>query len=132
MGNDPSKQISEDVMDELRQNTAFSGSEIEDWFKKFHDQCPDGAMTKEQFMEMYAKMFPNGDVRRFADHIFKAYDVDGNGTIDFKEFLVTMNIASRGPIDDKLKWAFKLYDIDSNGYVTKSEATQIVKVHTRI
>ena len=73
-------------------------------------------------------MFPSGDVSNLADHIFDAYDMDGNGMVDFKEFLCTVNLATNGTVDEKLKWAFRLYDIDDNGYVTKEEVIQFVKV----
>jgi len=76
---------------------------------------------------MYSKMFPEGDCLKAADHIFKAYDLDGNGTIDFKEFLCTISVATRGGVDDKLKWAFHIYDMDGNGYVTKAECQEIIK-----
>ena len=50
--------------------------------------------------------------------------------VSISEFLCTVSVATRGAIDDKLRWAFHLYDLDGNGYVTKNECQEIVKVTT--
>ena len=41
-------------------------------------------MSKAEFQMMYEQLFPDGDSSAFSEHVFRAYDVDGNGYIDFR------------------------------------------------
>ena len=41
------------------------------------------------------------------NHIFRTFDTDKNGYIDFKEFLLAIDITSAGTAEEKLKWAFR-------------------------
>lgn len=80
---------------------------------------------------MYSEFFPNGNAEGFCEHVFRTFDTDSGGTIDFKEFLLAINITSSGRVSDKLNWAFSMYDIDGNGTIEKSEMVQIIKVRER-
>merc|ERR1712083_1181633 len=52
---------------------------------------------------------------------------DGNGYIDFREFLLAIDITSSGTAEEKLGWAFSMYDQDGNGWIDLVEMTRIVK-----
>ena len=131
MGNDGSKPD----FKELSKGTKFSTKELNEWYKKFKKDFPDGKINKTQFVLLYQKMF-GADVNasnEFCEHVFRRYDQDGDGVINFKEFMTTLSVASRGTPDEKLSWAFKLYDKDNNGYLTESEVAEILTVRvTRV
>lgn len=61
--------------------------------------------------------------------LFTRYDTDGSGFVDFKEFMTTLNVASRGSTTEKLLWVFKLYDKNNNGYLLESEIREILTVN---
>lgn len=84
MGNESAKTLSPNELSDLKEQTTFSRTEIRDLYKKFTKDCPNGQMTVEEFKAMYETLFPEGDSGQFADHVFKAYDKDGNGVIDFQ------------------------------------------------
>ena len=96
--------------------------------------CPAGQLSRQKFLEVYSEFFPGGNAEEFCEHVFRTFDTDNGGTIDFKEFLLAINITSSGKVGDKLNWAFSMYDIDGNGTIEKSEMVRIIGVswHLRL
>jgi Ca2+-binding EF-hand superfamily protein len=60
-------------------------------------------------------------------HVFKTFDTDSSGEIDFVEFLIAISVTSQGDIRDKLKMAFNMYDIDKNGRIDRKEMEKIIE-----
>lgn len=46
--------------------------------------CPNGKLTPAKFVDMYKMFFPSGNAEEFCDHVFRTFDMDKNGYIDFK------------------------------------------------
>ncbi|EFE41042.1 hypothetical protein TRV_04240 [Trichophyton verrucosum HKI 0517] len=93
----------------------------------FLKDCPSGTLTKEEFQKIYRQFFPFGDPSSFANYVFRVFDADGSGMIDFKEFICALSVTSRGKMEDKLDWAFQLYDIDGDGKISYEEMLAIVE-----
>jgi len=125
MGCKQSKLTQEEIS-ELVKKTGFNAKEIREWHRGFLRDCPSGKLNKEEFQNVYANFFPNGDARNFAAHVFRTYDKNNDGSIDFKEFLYALSVTSHGSMEEKLKWAFELYDLNKDGTIEKAEMVELI------
>ncbi|OQV11501.1 Neuronal calcium sensor 2 [Hypsibius exemplaris] len=125
-GGKPDKLTKSDL-EFLRNNTNFDEAVIREWHAGFHRDCPNGRLSPNKFVEVYKVFFPSGDAQAFCEHVFRTFDQDKSGFIDFKEFLLAINVTSSGTAEQKLKWAFRMYDIDGNGHIDLREMTKIIK-----
>merc|ERR1712218_407713 len=76
--------ISKEDMDFLQQKTDLDKSTIEEWYEGFLKDCPSGELSKEKFIAMYSKIFPSGNADNFSQNIFRTFDTNNSGTIDFR------------------------------------------------
>lgn len=72
----------------LIENTEFTKQQIEVWYSGFIVDCPSGELSKAKFIEVYQQLFPQGDAQKFCSHIFRTFDTDNSGKIDFKYVLL--------------------------------------------
>ena len=108
MGAESSRDsLSSDDLEFLKQRTSFDEKTICDMYRGFLADCPGGKMVPATFCQIYAKCFPGGRVKEFCDHVFRTFDIDRNGVIDFKEFLLSIDVNSSGSPEEKLNWAFR-------------------------
>ena len=75
-----------------------------------------GVLKPKEFIRMYEKFFPANDANMFAENVFRNFDADKNGSIDFTEFMIAIDVTSSGSPREKLMWAFRS-EINTNIYV---------------
>uniref|UniRef100_A0AAZ3QM64 EF-hand domain-containing protein n=1 Tax=Oncorhynchus tshawytscha TaxID=74940 RepID=A0AAZ3QM64_ONCTS len=125
MGNAKSSAISKEILEDLKLNTKFTENELCQWYENFQKQCPTGRISPEEFETIYARFFPDSEAKTYAQHVFRSFDTNEDGTLDFKEYIIALHMTSSGKTTRKLEWAFSLFDVDKNGYITKTEVEVI-------
>ena len=60
-------------------------------------------------------------------HVFRAYDSNNDGYIDFVEFMVIFYIMADGSPEEVLGKIFRVFDVNSDGSITNKEMQRLVK-----
>ena len=102
MGNKSSKgELSKQDLNFLWENIRYDEDTIQEWYSGFMNDCQEGKLSKNAFSKIYSKCFPTGNAEEFCEHVFRTFDSDRNGFIDFNEFMLSISP------EEKLNWAFR-------------------------
>lgn len=62
------------------------------------------------------------------DSLFKVFDSDNNGVIDFREFIFGLSVlSSKSSRNEKISFSFGIYDLDRDGEISRKELTDMLK-----
>ena len=64
--------------------------------------------------------------QQLSDRLFNIFDKDNNGTIDYDEFISTIEEITTGTKNEKIRFAFNLHDLDGSGFIDKNELTFLI------
>ena len=92
-----------------------------EWYKRFLEECPEGVLRKPDMVAMYSQILPQEDPSVIIEHLFRIFDRDNDGTIDFKEFVLATEITTSGQPEEKLRWTFKVQLLIKERRATVSE-----------
>ena len=59
---------------------------------------------------VFQACFPESDTAKLESHIFRMYDKNGDGHIDFREFMIVLYVMSNGTPEENLKQVCKFFD----------------------
>ena len=121
------KYLSGENLEFLKASTGYDESTIKQMHKMFMKDCPNGRLTPNKFIDLYKLFIWRGNAEMYCEHVFRTFDTDQNGFIDFGEFLVAMYVTSAGSAEEKLTWAFRMYDVDGNGTIDPDEMLKVVR-----
>ncbi|KAA3454556.1 hypothetical protein CXB51_023893 [Gossypium anomalum] len=92
----------------------------------FFDKDGDGCITVEELATVIKSLDQNPSEEELQDMINEV-DADGNGTIEFSEFLNLMaKKMQETDAEEELKEAFRVFDKDLNGYISASELRNVM------
>ena len=108
----------------LESKLNLSEKQISVRYKKFMKNYPRGEMSKGEFVKATKKM---GNMKRsMAESLFRVFDEDESGTMDFEEFMLASNCSNMACPEDRLEWIFNLFDEDGGGVIDMDEVIKMV------
>ncbi|XP_038561338.1 guanylyl cyclase inhibitory protein [Micropterus salmoides] len=102
-------------------------TELYEWFRKFINECPSGLITLHEFQRHFCNGTVGSESAEYAEQIFRTLDNNGDGVVDFREYVMAISMLIEGSAVEKLRWSFKLYDKDRDGAITREEMLEIMQ-----
>ncbi|XP_047242201.1 guanylyl cyclase inhibitory protein [Girardinichthys multiradiatus] len=102
-------------------------TELYEWFRKFINECPSGLITLHEFQRHFCNGTVGSESTEYAEQIFHTLDNNGDGVVDFREYVMAISLLIEGTAVEKLGWSFNLYDKDKDGAITKEEMLEIMQ-----
>ncbi|MBN3298475.1 CALM protein, partial [Amia calva] len=103
----------------------FPRSEFKEAFSLF-DKDGDGTITTKELGTVMRSLGQNPTEAELQDMINEV-DADGNGTIDFPEFLTMMARKMKDTdSEEEIREAFRVFDKDGNGYISAAELRHVM------
>ena len=114
-------------MRELTFETQFSLSEVKKMrgdFAKYAGE--DATLSRESFGKILTLRFPNLKESSMLERMYKVFDADSSGSIDFTEFCTGLTRLLKGTANEKLSLLFELYDKNGDGTIGLTELLDVV------
>ncbi|KAJ8765432.1 hypothetical protein K2173_013190 [Erythroxylum novogranatense] len=108
--------------------SVLTQEQIEEFREAFclFDKDGDGCITVDELATVIRSLDQNPTEEELHDMISEV-DADGNGTIEFLEFLDLMaKKMKETDAEEELKEAFKVFDKDQNGYISATELRHVM------
>ncbi len=126
----PDQKLTDAEIVSIMETTSFSRSEILAWHEGFivwfvylinnacnYDRlrnfaliiifskrdCPSGRLNKQKFIDVYKVFYPNGKAEKFCNHVFRVFDLNGQGDI-----VSNKQYEMRKFYSFKYQWSFEL------------------------
>merc|ERR1712180_372276 len=119
--------LTDDQAQALANSSGLDVVQVREHFDAFVAEHPNGKMKKKDFREMMSKALPKKDAGKMEKHVFRIYDTNNDGYIDFPEFMIVFYIMSDGSPEEVLGKIFRVFDVNSDDSITKKELTRLIK-----
>ena len=90
------------------------------------DADGDGKLAKEELIQGLTIVLSREESEKEVNRLIEIIDVDGNGFIEYEEFLRAGLDKSKILIEKNLETAFKLYDINNRGKINAKELGNVL------
>merc|ERR1712080_606643 len=114
--------LREEDVEALCQTSGLSQDQVKEAYGHFVKTHPDGKIKMKEFSKMMAMALP-----QMEKHVFRIFDTNNDGRIDFVEFMLAYHIMANGTPEEALEKMFRVFDVDGDGTISLEEMKRLVK-----
>merc|ERR1712121_561167 len=79
--------LREDDIAALEKTSGMTVKDVKDAFDSFVAEHPNGKMKPKDFRQIMSSALPKKDASKMEKHVFRIYDANNDGHVDFVEFM---------------------------------------------
>jgi len=122
-----STSLAPEALEYLQANTNIGREEIESQYQAFLDSHPGGRISRKSFQSILGEGCPGTNTGKMSKHIWRIYDTNKDGFIDFREFMMALYVMTHGSSEENLKQLFRVFDINDDGNIDLNEMKRLMK-----
>merc|ERR1711962_242351 len=122
-----SKELNSSLCEYIMSHTGHSRAEVESFYNKFLKFHPSGSINYVSFQKILRESVPGCDSSDLAQHVWRLYDTNLDGEIDFGEFMLALQVMRNGSPEQNLRQIFRIFDVNSDGRVEIQEMDKVVE-----
>lgn len=127
----PHSKLTWDEINKLKLSTHFDQAEIEGLYEQFHTLSTSSeGLTRSVYDQCLGPLGLEKNL--VVDTLFKFYDANGDGIIDFFEFIKGLSIRVKGTWEEKVLHAFEGYDLEKVKSISRDNLRQMFKAYFQI
>jgi len=109
----------------LSSSSGLDEGQVNKSFNEFVKEHPDGKIKPKDFQKMMTKALPKKDASKMGKNVFRLYDLNNDGFIDFTEFMTIFLIMADGEPEEVLTKIFRVFDVNGDGSITIKEMAKL-------
>lgn len=116
--------LTAEELQEMKMASGFSAEELERLLRIFNriDLDRNGSLSEEEMLKI-----PELEHNPLARRVIATIDTDGNGEIDYKEFVLALAVFTLNNRDAKYRFTFNLYDVNKDGFISNGDLYHVLK-----
>ena len=107
-------------------SSGLTEDQIKDSFNNFLRDHPNGKLKHKHFRDIMTQAVPKKDAKKLEKHVFRMYDNNRDGSIDFTEFMMVFHILSEGSPEEVLTKIFRIFDVNGDGDISVKEMNKVI------
>merc|ERR1719273_2236371 len=119
-------KLSEEEIKFISEQTGLHRDKLLEQYKRFLRKHPSGKLDLSGMKTMLNESIPKADTSGLVEHVWRIYDTNLDGEIDFREFMLALSVMSKGSAEDNLRQIFRLFDVNSDGRLEREELSRVV------
>jgi len=119
-------KLSEEEINFISEQTGLEREKLLENHKRFLRKHPSGKLDLAGMKTMLSESMPKADTSGLVEHVWRIYDTNLDGEIDFREFMLALSVMSKGSAEENLRQIFRLFDVNSDGRLEKEELSRVV------
>ena len=119
-------KLSEEEINFISEQTGLQREKLLENYKRFLRKHPSGKIDFSGMKTMLSESIPEADTSGLVEHVWRMYDTNLDGEIDFREFMLALSVMSKGSAEDNLRQIFRLFDVNSDGRLEREELSRVV------
>jgi len=119
--------LSEEDLKLLKDTTEMEENQIMEKHCSFVENHPTGSISRKSFDGLLSECFTKSSRKKIGGHLWRIYDLNMDGVVDFSEFLIVLRVMTDGTAEQNLKQIFRFFDVNLNGFIEKVEMERVVR-----